>query len=88
MYEYYSYYPISFVKKSMSTHIENLTTSLILLLQPNTEIIEEYFDKLIDKVKDKEESTILSRLISEEKFANNEEVKLSIDLAFIKFRDI
>jgi hypothetical protein len=88
LYKYYSYYPISLIKKSVSMYIEDLTSSLILLLQPNTEIIEEYLNKLKHRVKNTEESTVLSRLISKENYANNQEVALSIDLALIKLRDI
>ena len=88
LYNYYSYYPISLVKKSISVLIEELTSSLLLLLQPNNEIIEEYINNLKQRVENKEESIILSKLINKEKYTNNEEVALSIDLAFIKWRNI
>ena len=78
---------ISLIKKSVSMHIEDLTSSLILLLQPNTEIIEEYLNKLKQRVKNTKESTVLSRLITKENYANNQ-VALSLDLALIKLRDI
>lgn len=88
LYNYYSYYPISFVKKSISTLIEDLTFSLIVLLQPNKENIEKYLDKLKQRVEDTEESVVLSRLNSKKNYSDNETVAIAIDLAFIKLRDI